>query len=76
MAIQERNEADQWEQGLPGATCPLSNWRLVRTPPLHREDVLPDRNKVIWGLPWWYSGYDLVLPLQGAQVPSLGVGLD
>ena len=23
------------------------------------------------GLPWWSSGYDFMLPLQGAQVQSL-----
>ena len=24
-----------------------------------------------WGLPWWRSGYDSVLPMQGARVRSL-----
>lgn len=36
---------------------------------------LRDKNICLPGLPWWCSGYDSELPVQGAWVQSLAGGL-
>ena len=38
--------------------------------------VSGDKKKAVWGLPWWSSGWDSVLPVQGSWVQSLVRELD
>ena len=47
----------------------LLKWKIGQS--VHKEVIEIKKKKIRQGLSWWSSGYNSMLPMQGAEVRSL-----